>query len=95
MFFLSPKYPQGSLYIENNGDNGGDNDEDLDNENTSLAPEYPLGVVRPKLESTLSIGAPLLTGIASLLMIMIMFMIMMMMMMLMMMRRNSFPSLVA
>ena len=33
---------------------------------TSLAPEYPLGVVRPKLESTLSMGAPLLAGIDSL-----------------------------
>lgn len=33
-----------------------------------MAPEYPLGVVRPKLESTLSMGAPLLAGIDSLVM---------------------------
>ena len=44
---------------------------------TSLAPEYPLGVVRPKPESTLSIGAPLLDGIASLIKIMMVIMTMM------------------
>ena len=47
---------------------------------TSLAPEYPLGVVRPKPESTLSIGAPLLDGIASLIKIMMLMMVMMMVM---------------
>ena len=36
---------------------------------TSLAPEYPRGVVSPKPESTLSIGTPLLDGIASLVII--------------------------
>ena len=45
---------------------------------TSLAPEYPLGVVRPKPESTLSIGAPLLDGIASLIKIMMVMMMTMM-----------------
>ena len=50
---------------------------------TSLAPEYPLGVVRPKPESTLSIGAPLLDGIASLIKIMMVMMVMMMMTMVM------------
>ena len=48
---------------------------------TSLAPEYPLGVVRPKPESTLSIGAPLLDGIASLIKIMMVMMVMVVMMM--------------
>ena len=37
-----------------------------------MAPEYPLGVVRPKLESTLSMGAPLLAGIDSLVMTVLM-----------------------
>ena len=51
---------------------------------TSLAPEYPLGVVRPKPESTLSIGTPLLDGIASLVIIIsIMVMVIMVIMLIM------------
>ena len=42
-----------------------------------MAPEYPLGVVRPKLESTLSMGAPLLAGIDSLVMTVLLMMVVM------------------
>ena len=47
---------------------------------TSLAPEYPLGVVRPKLESRLSMGAPLLAGIDSLVMTVLLMVLVVMMM---------------
>ena len=45
-----------------------------------MAPEYPLGVVRPKLESTLSMGAPLLAGIDSLVMTVLLMVVVVVMM---------------